>query len=50
MTLTVAEKYGVIYVVNTQYSTRYIGYVNSTINLGTDSVGNTDSTYGSLAS
>ena len=39
-TLTVAEKYAVTYVVNTQYTTRYNGYINSTINIGTDSVGN----------
>tara|TARA_B100001063_G_scaffold195655_1_gene187430 strand:- start:435 stop:1169 length:735 start_codon:yes stop_codon:yes gene_type:complete len=39
-TLTVAEKYAVIYIVNTQLSTRYNGYANSTINIGTDSVGN----------
>ena len=45
-TLTVAEKYGVIYIVNTQYSTRYNGYVNSNINLGTDSVGNNNSPMG----
>jgi len=39
-TLTVAEKYSTIYIVNTSISTNWRGYVNSTINIGTDSVGN----------
>ena len=44
--MTNMVKYGVIYIVNTQYSTRYNGYVNSNINLGTDSVGNGGSPMG----